>query len=276
MIRTTAFILFLFIFSFLNNDAHDNYPVGAKSSAMGNVSVMMDDVWSAHNNQGATAFYDEFAIGIHHETRYLVYDMGYQASVLTVPFKYGVMGLNFTLFGDKNFNDKKFGLSYSKKLFERLALGVQIDVINSYIQEYGKENNICAEIGLFAEPIDNFTIGAHVFNPFQSNYEYLPTSLYGDINISTVYKLGMGYHFEEKLRLAVEAEKDLYNKPVYRAGINYHALYGLYVRIGGALNPNMYTFGLGYVYKRMFADFAFMSNAYLGFTPHFSLCYEIH
>ncbi len=251
---------------------YDNYGVGAKSASMGNASVMVPDVWSVHHNQAGMAFYDKFSLGIHHENRFLIPQYAYQSSLLSLPVKSGVFGFSYSFFGYKLFNEKKLAIAYSRKLIEKLSIGVQMDLINTYLAGYGKENRPCAEIGLMAQPIENVFIGAHVFNVFQTNYSENFTTSY----IPTIFRIGAGYHLQDVLMINIEAEKNIDDKPDLKAGIDYHALHGLFIRIGISSYSSQYSFGLGYVYKRIFADIGFTSNRELGFTPHFSMSYEFN
>lgn len=249
--------------------AYDNFGVGAKSASMGHAAVTNVDVWSLHNNQGAMAFFNQFSLGVFHENRFFVPENAYHAALLAVPTQYGVVGINYSFFGYKLYNDQKFGISFSKKLLERLALGVQMDAITTVISAYGNETKLCPELGLLAEPIDKFFVGAHFFNPFRNNYKYLE-----DKNIPSVVRLGIGYQDANVFTFNVEVEKDLEAAPVYKAGIDVNVLYGLNVRMGVYNNPSAFSFGLGYFYKKIIAGFGFVSHPVLAFTPHFSINYE--
>jgi hypothetical protein len=194
----------------------------------------------------------------------------YHAVLVTIPANHwGVLGVNYSFFGFKDYNDQKFALAYSRKLMERLSVGVQMDLISTIIPGYGNESRLSAEIGLLAEPVDHFFIGAHVFNPFQSNFTYI-----AERDIPTIMRVGMGYRNENMLTINAEVEKDLELEPVYKVGVEFNVLYGLNVRAGVCSNPASYSFGLGYIYKRAIAGLGFLSHEVMGFTPHFSLSYE--
>ena len=265
------FVVVIFFINILSLLAFDNYASGAGSASMGTSSVMMPNIWSAQNNQAALAFYNKFSLGIHHENRFIVPEYGFQAVHLSVPVNFGTFAATYTYFGYKLFNDKKFGIAYSRKLFEKLAVGVQMDYIHTYIFNYGKDSKICAEIGLFSEPVENLMIGIHGFNVLNTtnrdeNFDPLPV----------IIRMGLGYRFGDKLIITAETEKDVEKSPVYKGGMEYNALHGLYIMTGFSSNPGQYTFGLGFVYQRIRGDLGFMSHPELDFTPHFSLSYEFN
>ena len=84
------------------------------------------------------------------------------------------------------------------------------------------------------------TIGAHVFNPTRSKI-----SDYNDERLPTIIRFGGDYDFSDKVKVAVETEKDMAQKAVFKAGIEYKPVKEFYLRAGIGTNPTLTCFGFG-------------------------------
>ncbi|MFH2141177.1 MAG: hypothetical protein ABIJ97_02050 [Bacteroidota bacterium] len=265
------FLIVTLLFCAINSiySGNDNFPIGSRSAAMGSASVTFQDVWAYSHNQAGLAGLDNITLGFHHENKYFVKEYGLQSFGIAVPTNSGVFGLNMNYFGYSKYNESKIGLSYSRKLLDKLFIGIQLDYFYNHIADnYGNTGTVAAEIGILAQPIENLYFGAHVFNPTQSKI-----ASYNNERIPTIFRIGIGYKFSDQLYVSVETEKDIDNKPVYKAGIEYMAIENLYFRAGVKTNPLQNTFGLGYKIKKFRADIAFSTHPQLGITPYISISY---
>ena len=265
------FILFvMLIFSATNIFSQENMPVGARQDAMGGSGLIGSDVWSNYHNQAGLAEIDGISAGIYFSNQFNNKDMGLSSFAFGMPImKNGAVGASFTHFGYSLYNQNKFGISYAMKLGRRFSAGIQMDYfMMQQGLEYGNTSAIAGEIGIISEPIDNFFVAAHIFNPTFSSYKS------GIYQLPTILKLGVGYNFSEKVFFTIEGEKDmLYEKAVFRSGLEYNVIKGLYLRAGFSTNPTQYAFGVGYNFKGVQLDFSMKSHEVLGFYPQFGLSY---
>jgi hypothetical protein len=260
-------ILLFFLFGI--STKAENWPTGARSSGMGNANLTLRDVWASTNNQGALGFLDKKALGFHFENRFAVSEYSLKAFSGVMPVKSGSFGISLNHFGYSKYSETKIGLGFGKKLSEKFSFGIQIDYLNTYISNlYGNKGVFAAELGFLAEPVDNFFVGGHIFNPTKSTI-----ADYNEEKIPTVMKLGMGYNFDDKVYFSIETEKDLMYNPVFKSGIEFFLVENLLLRAGISTNPTQNSFGIGYVLKNFKIDFAFSTHRELGLSPHFSLNY---
>lgn len=263
-------MLIALLVGFTLEASNENYPVGSRQAAMANAAVMRPDLWSLWHNQAGLGFLSQTTFGIHYENKFIVDEYGYQAFGLAVPTKYGTMGLAISYFGYKLYNEKKFGLAYSRAFGDRFSFGLQVDYLHTHIDmDYGNEGAAVFEAGIMAKPIDNLYIGVHVYNPTQvkmanTEEEQLPT----------IYRFGVGYSITDRAFIGVEYEKDIEYKTRFKAGLEYEAVKNFYLRTGILTEPFENTFGLGYKYGNIYADIAFTNHPELGLTPHFSMLYS--
>lgn len=260
-------ILFLSRFSF----AQYQFESGARQSGMSGSGVIVSDIWSSYHNQAGLADLSGFTAGLFYSNIFNLNDLKETSFAVAIPVeKYGTAGLNYSYSGNPASNFSKFGLAYAKRLGKRITAGIQIDYLRFVQLNYGNSGTAVGEIGFTAEPIKNLFIGAHVFNPWRAKLSGT------DEYINSVLRIGAGYYFTKKVLFTAETEKDIDKPIVFRAGTEYNLIAGLYLRGGVALNPTKYSFGLGYSYKGITADVAYISHNILGYYFQFGLGYTIN
>lgn len=251
---------------------NDNYPLGARSAGMSNATVMMPHLWSVFHNQAGLAWLDQFSFGFHHENKFVVPQYALQAVAIVIPTAPGTMGITYSYFGYSKYHENKIGVAFGRMLGKNISAGIQLNYLNVFIaDQYGNQGNLTVEAGIMAQPVKNLFLGVHVFNPTRAK-----VSLDTEEDIPTIFRFGMGYRFANTIFLAAETEKDLNNPAVFKTGIEFELADNLTLRTGFSTKPALYTFGLGYSYKRIKADLAFTRHQQLGFTPHFSILYTFN
>jgi hypothetical protein len=91
--------------------------------------------------------------------------------------------------------------------------------------------------------------------------------------IPTILKLGLGYNFSDKVLFSLETEKNIEYDVVYKAGIEYQIIENISLLAGVSTNPSQNAFGIGFNWKGINADIAFMHHQTLGYKPNMSLSY---
>ncbi len=250
----------------------DNYPIGASSLGYANSSVAVPTLWSVYHNQAALAFLDKNNVGLYYENRFNFQEMSLKSLAFSMNLKPGTIGFSVSNFGFSQFSDNKFGLAYSMKLTDYLALGIQLDYVFIHQpSEYGNTGAIAGEIGMFANPFENFYLGAHIFNPWRARI-----SQYQDERLPTIFRIGMAYDFSEQVKYSLEIEKDLDMPARFKTGIQYELIDNLILRTGVAFSDKNFlpAFGVGYTYKDITIDLAFESHPLLGFKSGVSVYYS--
>ena len=247
----------------------EDYPIGARSSAMGNASVSLCDLWSAHHNQAGLGFVREIAAGVHYEDRFMIKEIGVRGGALALPIKAGTFGLCITNFGYSQFSENKYSLSFAKAFGNKFSAGIAMDYLTTKIGEgYGSRGALAAEVGIIAKPLKGLTIGAHVFNPTRAKI-----ADYDDERLPTIIRLGADYNFSDKVILAVETQKDISQKAEFKAGLEYRAVKEFYLRIGISTNPTLTCFGFGINLRNFKIDVAANYHQSLGISPQLGLSY---
>lgn len=268
----TLLPVILFVFAFHFSQAwSDNYHLGARHAGIANASVSLSDVWSVHHNQAGLGFMERAAAGVYYENRFLLKELSLKGGAFTYPIKAGTFGLSVASFGYASYSENKIGLAFGRSFGEKFAAGIQLDYLNTHIGEnYGKRSAIAGEIGIQAKPLKDLTIGVHLFNPTRSRIDD-----YDDERVPTIMRFGMDYKFSNKVFVAVETEKDVDHKAVFKAGLEYIPTEVLYLRAGISTNPAQSSFGFGLKLSQFKLDIASSFHSVLGFTPQVGLVYEM-
>lgn len=250
----------------------ENIPAGGRSAGVANASVCYTDLWSAFNNQAGLAGLKNFTAGIYFENRFGISELGVKAFAMAVPIgESGVISLSGTYFGYSLYNEKKIGLGFGKSFGKKIKAGVQLDYLSTVIAEdYGNRTSFTGEAGIIAEPLENLSLGFHIYNPTQAKI-----ADYADERIPVVMRLGALYKFSDKVSVSVEDEKEVDAENVVKAGIDYWIAEPLYLRGGFSTNPALSSFGFGLKFGQFMLDGAASFHHVLGFTPHISLHYEV-
>jgi len=264
-------LLPLLLFSYLTI-VYSQSPVnqiGGRANGVSGAAVTYKDVWSQYHNQAGLAYLKGINFGFAFQNAFLVKELSTKSVAFALPLKSGVFGLNYYYFGYPKFNENKIGLSFSKLLSKRIALGGQLDYFYTHIDgEYGQKGIAAGELGILAEPIDNLFIGAHVFNLWHSKL-----SSYEDEYLPTVFKLGASYLLYDRALLSIEFEKDLELDMIFKTGLELELVKDFYLRAGVATNPTIYSFGFGYSFQSFQLNIAFSKHPILDYSPAVSIIY---
>jgi hypothetical protein len=273
MTRAILYLVFLCCSETLLFGQKDNVSIGGRSAAIGNASVTLADFWAVHNNQAAMAYYKKIAAGVYYENRFLTKETGLKCLAVVVPIKKaGVIGLNLSNFGYSLYNESKIGLAYAMAFGDHISAGLQLDYIYTHIGDnYGNKGLLTFEVGLRAKIIKELVLAVHVFNP--ANLKLVPGE---SERIPLIYKVGLSYSFKDKALIAAEVEKDMNFKPVFKVGAEYKVAKPVFLRIGIATNPMLYSFGAGFEFYHFKLDISASRHPQLGFSPQASLTWEIH
>jgi hypothetical protein len=262
--------LFLILLSssiFAQNGATNS--TGVRSNGVANASVSFTDINSIFNNQAGLAELENVGFLLSTEQRFLISDLNNFGVGFAMPTNSGTFGVSIHYFGFEDFNQSKIGLTYARKLMEKLSVGIQFDMLSTQISEYGNTNLLTFEIGIQSELIENLLLGFHLYNPVKLEIiedEYLPTIL----------RAGATYTASKKLMLHAELEKDFDFPFIFKGGIEYELADDFWLRVGVHTNPTALSFGLGYQMKSgLRFDLASNYHQELGFTPSLGVGYDL-
>jgi hypothetical protein len=265
-------LLFLLVSAFTLKAANDNLPVGARSAGMAHASICITDIWAVQHNQAALATLKHPEAGVFSQIVYPNSKVLMNAVAVATPFKYGVISATFTRLGFKNlYNESKYGLGFSRQFGKVVSAGMQLNYLSTYIGDnnYGSRGTLAVEAGFIVEVIKNLKVGVHAYNPTRSK-----TAQYNNERVPTIIKMGLQYTFSDKVFTTLEVEKDIANKPIVKAGVEYRIVKEVYLRGGLSNNPSLNAAGFGIQLKKFNLDFAAAFHPQMGVSPQIGLRYR--
>jgi len=258
-----AFLLFP-IFTF----GSGNYYSGARSKALSNAFVSIHDTWSTFHNQATLAQMESFSAGVYFESRFLIDELSLAAGSVVLPVKAGTFGLALSQFGEGSYKQHKIGISFAKKLSDRLNAGIQLDYFSyRYPENEGAFGFATFEGGMTYQVTEEFVVGAHLFNPVKNGIQ-LPQ---GKQKMEAIYRFGGHYRFSDMVLLCMEAQATSENPVAIKTGLEFSPAKELFIRLGVSGRPVQYTAGFGYSFKKITTDIAFCYHGTLGITPAISI-----
>jgi hypothetical protein len=258
-----------FLLIFKSFAAGEITSAGGRAAAMGNTSVAFYDTWSGANNQAGLGWCTNFSAGAYYENRFLLKELSTKSVDAALPVRRGAFGLSFSYFGFSLYNEMKTGLAFGMRFGNSFSAGLQIDYFRLHTgNDYGNKNLFTFEIGLQYRVKEQLCLGVHIFNPLPIKVTDDPVE-----RLPTVIRLGIAWQASKNFITSAEVEKDLVNKPIIKAGLEYHFVKPLYMRIGFLTNPTQFTFGFGLEFGNMSFDVASSYHMVLGFSPQASIVY---
>ena len=249
----------------------DNFTAGARSTAMGDASITLSDVFASTTNQAGLAYMTNYSVGICADRKFVNASINNFNGAFALPIsaKVGTFGLSANYYGYKYYNETKIGLAYARKFGEKFSIGLQFDFLRMLIFENGSRNFYTFELGFQYKPWKVLTIGGHIYNPVP----YKVDKVFGE-RLPTVLKFGLAYEPSPKVLLAAEYEQDIHYKPQFKGGIEYRPIKYLHIRTGAQTTPFSASFGLGVNVKGLNIDLASSYHPVLGFTPQAAIIYS--
>ncbi|MBI3135750.1 MAG: hypothetical protein HYZ14_13825 [Bacteroidetes bacterium] len=264
-------LFFVFLGAALRSVSQVHPQMGARSNALGNSSLCLDDAWAVYNNPGAFALLQKTSLGLAAENRFLMKELSSQS--LAFGFhtkKSGNFGFQFQQYGYNLYREMNGGVVYGMKLFDNFSAGVSVNYHGIFLAEnYGSKNTVSAGLGLLYAVTRNLKIGMRV-----QNLSRTKLADFNDERLPTYFGLGFLYQISRKTSWSVEVEKDLIHPVTIKSGLEIQAHDILAVRIGANSYPFMTSFGFGLKLKKFNFDAAAQWHTTLGLSPSLGLHYS--
>lgn len=234
---------------------------GARSWAMGGISLVNNNATSVFGNASCLAYNDNLKTTFVHKQGFLLKELSQSGIAVSLPFHNVTLGGGVSYFGYSLYNEMASTLAIAKKLSSTIAAGIRFCYYRQFASPSFYKNHYTFGVGLIIHPINTIEIGVNVFNPF---FEKENNQL---SEISSEFSIGLNYHVLKNVILSTEYEKNVGNPPCVKAGWEWFLTHWFVLRSGVASNPALYTFGTGFVFQKYTLNLAFQKHAYLGFTP---------
>jgi hypothetical protein len=239
---------------------------GAESGMLGGCNTLLSNAFSVVNNPAVVSDLKKWQAGVFGEKRFGQKELGTSNFSIAVPNKWVDFGAAVSFYGFDKFNQQRFVLSAAKKLAPTLALGVQLNYLNTSIGEYGNSGAWVLGAGIVYQPISKIKVAFMLFNPNQQQLSNKVSD-----NVPTYARFGLSYKVNEKVDVLVESEQGLEQKTIFRSGIKYHLNKRIAFGFGASSQPVLLSFGTTIQANKLAIDLAAQVHQVLGIIPQFSL-----
>lgn len=264
-------LIFGVVLATFNSNAQAPVQIGARSSALGNSVLAMNDVWSVYNNPGAFGMMEQTSFGLAAENRFLLKELSSQVFAFGLHTKNsGNFGFHFQQFGYQLYRNMNSGLTYAMKLSDNFSAGVSVNYHGIILAEnYGSKHSATAGFGIVYAPMKNLKVGVRAQNIGRTKL-----AEFNDERLPTYFGLGVLYEVSKKVTWSVEAEKDLLHPINIKSGLEIKAHEIFQLRLGVNSYPFISSFGFGISLKKFQLDVASQWHTDLGLSPSFGLHYS--
>lgn len=265
---TNLFVLFLFTPIHAWNLLQ---PSGGRTISLGNCSVALNDFWSCNNTPAGFASQNGISIGFSYQNKFLLKELGHKNAGILLPLNIGVIGVSFSQFGYNLYNENIIGLGFAREFGDKLRIGLKLDYLFfKFPENYENRSVPTFELGIQYHINESLCLGAYIFNPINVKSRTINRD-----KIPIIMRLGFSYYVTEDFLITSEIEENFEHDFSYRIGLEYEIYKNIFLRSGFQLNPELFTFGVGYNYKWCIIDVCAQMNQDLGTSISCSFIFNI-
>ena len=267
-----SLFLFLSMLLFGTLHAQEAFRVPASFQAIGDASVNISSPLSVFSNPAGIAGQTHTSLGVQYEQRFQLKALRTASGFLVFPIHRSTFGLVVSQFGQGSWKENLFSIAVAKQLSSRFSLGITLHYFDLFLAENRDHlGTYAADLGIQYQMPNEFRAGFQLFNPYSNQAKTLNLTF----RYPTTLRAGIQKLFEETLLLAFECRK-VGGKPVeIRCGMDYKIREQLQLRMGIDSRTAILSLGVGYLLDGFQTDLTFSYHQYLGYSPSFSIYYQL-
>jgi hypothetical protein len=244
----------------------------ARTTGMAGAHVMLSDEWSGYSNPAGLSTCHAIRFGLTCENYYMVPELIKGSFSVAVPVKNGGFGFNYSTFGNSYYGESEASLSYGRSLGGKLRAGIGFNYLMINQPEgYGNLFAFIPSAGLQVIPVKSLVVGLFVFNPARQQFN--PK---GNITIPLIIRAGIGCKLGDEILFCLEAEKKPEEILRLYGGMEIVFEKIITLRFGASSGKcPVYSFGMGFRFRKMVTDLAVSRHPVLGFSPGLTIGYSI-
>lgn len=255
-------ILWILLFVWFETAAV-NFPAfqGPVSFGAANISSVLKDPFVAYNHQGCLALVKNDMFSFSAKNSYFTPELNtFGASISKKINNNQVLGLAYSFFGNKYYNESLVKLSFAKKLFEKTGAGISLDYFRLQLpkETFEVKNILTFEIGFYTELSKNFDIAIQFINPAMVQL----SSTYNE-KLAFVTNSSIFYKVDNKLKFGAEWSQTVNGKGYSKFCINYEISPKFDFYCGFYQKPSNASAGIICNYKNLKISLAFSTHPYL-------------
>ena len=270
MKRSSILLMGCLLFPFINAQIPALVP---SPTAIAATSVADLKNWSVFHNPAPLSKMELPQFYAQVENRYLITELSTKSFSLAYPTNHFVSGLCFTHFGFSLYHEMMLGLAFARNFSDKFSVGVQFNYLTAYfLSSNSYHGAFFPQVGLNFPLSENFQLGFHIFNPFQ-------THLKSDITtkrLPAIFSLGYAYSFSSNFIWRFQADKEISSNYRIATGFDYYLTEEIRIQTGiygcDYLIPCL---GFGYQLRRCTIDLITELHPLLGLTTMAGIKFKV-
>jgi len=247
----------------------DDFPVGARSLAMGGTYVALANTAEAiFLNPGGLSQITGTEISLFYQKPFGLDDVNIGSASASVPLWRTRLNLGLLTLGNSLYQEQVFFLAYSKSHQGRIYYGVGLKYQSIKIDGYGSDGTLGVDIGLVVPIHRQLSLG------FVAKNINRPSVGKSREKLPQTFSTGLALYPHPRMILNLEIFKDVRFEQEIRFGVEFKAFDNLALRTGTSNNPSRFSAGFGIHVNRFTVDYAFFTHNDLGLTQQMS--FSIH
>jgi hypothetical protein len=240
--------------------AFDNCGSGARALSLGGASAALADEASViSSNPAGLGFFKRAGFQASLSRLFELDELSEKELYLAYPFKSFYLGAGIYVFGKADYYQEMvltFALGYSLK--DYLSLGLSSKYMRvSFSPTYKALSALGMDFGALVRFDNEVQVGAVVKNFNQ------PELLDNSDDIPTIFSSGIAVFPFEQVTLTLDFSYDKRGKGQFHFGQEVELIENLPLRFGIQTSPARYTFGVGFNFERVTADYAYLNHPVL-------------
>jgi len=244
------------------------FPVSAYSQSPGIHNIADTDLVLLVNPASLVTL-DHPVMTIYGERKFMLNELNYYSLIAACPVSSGGFGVKAVYSGSLIYNESQLGISYGRKLAQRLAIGAQFNYYNKRIQNYGKMSAIGFEAGTVLYISDKLYFSLLAVNPVGGKFAKSSSE-----KLSTVYSFGLGYAVSEKFFAGIEIEKEEDQIVNINTGFSYKGIKRLVIRSGISCASSSIWIAFGITLRYFQIEISTLYHSAIGITPGLLLLFN--
>ena len=270
MVKSYGIFVLMLIFG--NAAAQEVFRVPAHFRSLGDASVSLQSPLSLFSNPAGFVNESTLAFGIQYEKRFLLNELSTSSAFVVLPVVTTNFGFSFSQFGQGLYQENKLSFAVAKKLSGRVQAGLQFHYFDLNLPENRTHAaTLMVDLGLQYRLGRDFWVGAQLFNPYALPVQTLQLAF----DYPVAIRLGVHRVFDDLVLVAIDVKKCSERPVGVSSGIELRIRKQLQLRLGVETQWSLFSMGVGYAINRIQTDLAFSYHQYLGYSPSFSIYYQL-
>ena len=241
---------------------------GAHTLSLAGAGTMFTGIESIYTNPAGLTTLENFGLDVSYDRRFNLNELATVSLAGAKKIGQNAIGLSVSRFGYSAYSESRAGLTYARKLFDKVSIGGSFHYLGYNIENFGTTSRFTFDVGLQSVINDKLSIGAYIFNPAS-------VALTDDQDVPARMSIGLRYTASSKASVYLDISKTINRAPEFKFAVDYEVVEAFSLRGGANITHSSMHFGPVYQLKNGLAIFGGYSfDNRIGHSTGLSISYR--